>query len=190
MGSKPTHCYAQNHIRNHRSRAPPAGRGLRRIRQARETLIKYPRLRVSRSRTCKARSERNTGCIGEDRYAAGAAARNSRRARRTGALDCVALLGNGTTIARETRLARTPVRHAEAWILNQSLPSLADSTKPAAGRWHAAAVIPYVNLGVAVGRLTVHAESSIAPICRRHGAGVAADCGHRARCRRAAAHPA
>ena len=44
------------------------------------------------------------------------------RARRTGALDCVALLGNGTTIARETRLARTPVRHAEAWILNQSLP--------------------------------------------------------------------
>ncbi len=104
---------------------------------ARETLLKYRMLRASRVRQCKAQSADHGGPIAKGCNVAMTNARSSRRARRTGLLAFVVLLGNGPTMACEcTRrnlrsrygqskigpLAKRPVRHAERSILNQRFP--------------------------------------------------------------------
>ncbi len=81
--------------------------------EAREPLINSRLLRASRVCQCKAQSAGDIEHIGKGCNAAMTDARNSRRACRTGFLDFVALLGNIPDIAREVRLAKKPVLHAE-----------------------------------------------------------------------------
>ena len=90
--------------------------------ESREPLVNSRLLRASRVCQCQAQSAGNIEHIGKGRNTAMTDARNSRRERRTGFLDFVALLGNIPDIACKVRLAKKPVRRAEYSIIDQRFP--------------------------------------------------------------------